>query len=400
VSYTVGLDWGSKQHLVCVLDGTGAVKKRLSIEHSRQGLERLLRELRKIAPPQELPVAVERPSGVLVDTLLEAGHPVIPIHPNAVKASRTRYRANTSKSDPHDAYVLADLLRTDGHRFTPVRPWSDEMRAVRTLARARDDLVRHKVMLSNQLLATLERAWPGGAKIFADLASPIALAFLQRYPTSSSARGLGEKRLAAFLVKHHYCGRRSASNLLERLKSAPESTIGEHEHEATREIVLSLVAALSIIVERLKILTSQLEHASASTTMGHLVMSFPRTGRLNAAQIVAELGDDPNRFVHRDHLASEAGVAPVTRASGKSRGVSGRYACNKRLKRALTTWANNSRFSDPWAKRIYDNARARGCRHPHAVRILAKAWTRVLHACWRNGTPYDPTITTPQPTAA
>jgi transposase len=398
VSYTVGLDWGSKQHLVCVLNETGGVKKRFTVEHSREGLERLLRELRKIAPPQELPVAIERPSGVLVDTLLEAEHPVIPIHPNVVKASRSRYRANSSKSDPHDAYLLADLLRTDAHRFTPLSPLSDEMRAIRTLARARDEMVRQRVMLSNQLLAVLERAWPGGAAIFADLASPIALAFLERYPTSSSARTLGEKRLAAFLVKHHYSGRKSASELLARLKSAPHSTIGEHEEEATREIVLSLVCALNAVVGRLNPLTRALEHASASTAMGRLVMSFPRTGRLNAAQIVAELGDDPNRFTSRDHLASEAGVAPVTHASGKSRGVTSRYACNKRLKRALTTWANNSRHADPWAARIYQHARARGCRHPHATRILAKAWTRILHACWRNGTPYDPTITNHQPT--
>ena len=364
--------------------------------HDREGLERLLRDLRHVADPSELPIAIERPSGLLVDTLMDAGHPVIAIHPNVVKASRARYRAAASKSDDRDAYLLADLLRTDAHRFTPVRPRSDEMRTVRALARARDDLLRQQIMLTNQLRAHLDGCHAGGARIFADLNSPIALAFLQRYPTLASTRGLGEKRLSAFLSKHAYSGRRSANELLARLRAAPERQLGQHEEEAARSISLALTSVLQTVGERLALLTRELEHASYETAIGHLIMSFPRAGRLNAAQIVAELGDDPNRFADRDHLASEAGVAPVTRASGKSHHVSSRYACNKRLKNAITTWANNSRHADPWAKHLYNRARARGHRHPHATRILASSWTRILYACWRNGTPYDPTLTTPR----
>lgn len=393
--FTVGLDWGAREHSVCVVNASGAVRARWRVPHDREGLDRLLRDLRHITDPSMLPIAIERPSGLLVDTLIDAGHPVIAIHPNVVKASRARYRASNSKSDDADAYLLADLLRTDAHRFTPVHPRSDEMRAVRALARTRDDLLRQQIMLTNQLRAHLDGCHAGGARIFSNLNSPIALAFLQRYPTLTSTRGLGEKRLSAFLSKHAYSGRRSASELLARLRAAPERQPGPHEEEAARSITLALTSVLQTVRERLTLLTRELEHASSETAIGHLIMSFPRTGRLNAAQIVAELGDDPNRFADRDHLASEAGVAPVTRASGKSHHVSSRYACNKRLKNAITTWANNSRHADPWAKRMYDRARARGHRHPHATRILARAWTRILYACWHNGTPYDPTLTTP-----
>jgi len=394
--FTVGLDWGAREHSVCVVDASGRVRARWRVPHDREGLERLLRDLRHVADPSELPIAIERPSGLLVDTLMDAGHPVIAIHPNIVKACRARYRASNSKSDDADAFLLADLLRTDHHRFTPVRPRSDEMRAIRALARARNDLLRQQIMLTNQLRAHLENGFPGGAGIFADLSSPIALAFLQHYPTLASSRGLGEKRLQAFLSKHAYCGRRSASELLARLRAAPERQLGEHEDAAARNITLALTSVLHTLGERLTLLTRALEHASSETAIGQLVMSFPRTGRLNAAQIVAELGEDPHRFADRDHLASEAGVAPATRASGKSHHVSSRYACNKRLKNAITTWANNSRHADPWAKALYDRARARGHRHPHATRILARSWTRILYACWRDGTPYDPTLTTPR----
>src|SRR5207253_9104670 len=115
-----------------------------------------------------------------------------------------------------------------------------------------------------------------------------------------------------------------------------------------------------------------------------------RAGRINAAQILAELGDDRRRFATDDQLAAEAGVAPVTRASGKSHAVVFRFACNKRLRTALTTFADNSRHACAWAADVYRRARARACDHPHAIRVLARAWIRVLWRCWQNGTPYDP----------
>ena len=124
---------------------------------------------------------------MLVDALVEAGHPVVPIHPNVVKACRPRYTATRAKSDPGDAYMLADILRTDGHRFRPLLPLSDEIKALRALVRGRDDLVATRVQLANQLRGLLEGFWPGAVAIFAEIGSPIALAFVARYPTPDSA---------------------------------------------------------------------------------------------------------------------------------------------------------------------------------------------------------------------
>src|SRR5207302_1329390 len=166
------------------------------------------------APPTQTTRGPDRPQGLLADTLLAAGHPVVPIHPNALKASRPRYSAAGSKSDPGDAFILADLLRTDGHRFRRLQPLSDETRALRALVRGRDDLVAERTALANQLRALLERVWPGAAALFAEVESPISLAFLTRYPTAQSAERLGEKRLARFLGQHSYCGRRSPAELL------------------------------------------------------------------------------------------------------------------------------------------------------------------------------------------
>jgi transposase len=391
MTFFVGLDWAAMTHAVCVLDETGTTRWRGTVPHTAAGLAELVQRLRRFGPPASLPVALERPSGLVVDALLEAGFPVVPIHPNVVKATRPRYSAAGGKSDPSDAYLLADLLRTDGHRFRPLQPLADETRALRALVRGRDDLVAQRVALANQLRALLERFWPGAAAIFADVDSPIALAFLTRYPTPQSADRLGEPRLAQFLRRHAYCGRRSPAELLARLRAAPRSGTGDAETDASGELVHAFVTVLTPLLAQIQQLSAAIAAAVAQHTDGPLVQSFPRSGTVNAAQLLAELGDDRTRFPTADQLAAEAGVAPVTRTSGKHRGVAFRWACNKRLRQALTTFADNSRHASTWAAAVYARARARGCDHPHAIRILARAWVRVLWRCWQDRRPYDAT---------
>jgi transposase len=387
--FFVGLDWATAAHAVCVIDVQGAVRWRTSVDHSANGLTALVQRLRRWRQRGPLAIAIERPSGLVVDTLVQAGFDVVPIHPNIVKASRPRYSAAGGKSDPGDAYLLADLLRTDGHRFRPLQPPSDDTRALRTLVRGRDDLVGQRVALANQLRALLERVWPGAARIFADIDSPIALAFLARYPTAHSAARLSEKRLAHFLRQHAYCGRRTPGELLARVQAAPVSQLGDAEAESAGDLVRALVAVLAPLVTQIQQLSAAIAAALQHHPDAAIVQTLPRTGTVNAAQILAELGDDRRRFSSAEQLAAEAGVAPVTHASGKHHGVAFRWACNKRLRAALTTFADNSRHASDWAADVYRRALARGCDHPHAVRILARAWVRVLWRCWQNRTPYE-----------
>lgn len=391
MTYFVGLDWAAREHAVCVIDGRGAVVARYSVAHTAVGMMDLVTRLTKLAPPTELRIAIERPTGLIVDTLVEGKFSVVPIHPNVVKAARPRYSAAQGKTDLGDAYLLADLLRTDGHRFRTLVPLSDETKALRGVVRVRDDLVGQRVAAANQLRCLLEQFWPGAAEIFADVDSPIALDFLDRYPTPQSASGLGEKRMAAFMARHAYCGRRSAVELLERLHSAPPSVAGELEAEAKGECVRALVAVLRPLVAQIATLTAAVEHAVDAHPDGKIVTPLFRSGRVCAAQILAELGDDRGRFVSADHLAAEGGAAPVTRESGKHRAVSFRWACNMHLRKALTTLADTTRHTNPWARAIYQRARDRGCTHAHAIRILARSWCRVIWTCWQQRVPYDPT---------
>lgn len=387
--FFIGIDWASQTHAVCLIDATGRVRWHATVSHSATGLAAVVRQLRRWQRRGPFRIALERPSGLLVDPLVEAGFEGVPIHPNVVKASRPRYTAALGKSDPGDADLLADLLRTDGHRFRTLQAPTDATRALRALVRGRDDLVAQRVALANQLRALLERFWPGAASIFAAIDSPIALAFLARYPTPHSAARLGEQRLAQFLTQHAYCGRRSAAALLLRLHAAPLSAVAEAEAEASGELVRSLVLVLTPLVVQIQQLGAAIAAALARHPDAPLIQALPRSGTITAAQILAELGDDRGRFRSADQLAAEAGVVPVTHASGKHHGVTFRWACNKRLRRALTTLADNSRHASPWAAGLYHRALLRGCDHPHAVRILARAWVRVLWRCWQDRRPYD-----------
>ena len=386
-SYFAGLDWASRTHAVCVIDEHGSVLERLDVAHDAAGLAELKRRLERWHRP---PVAIERPCGLVVDTLLEAGFVVVPIHPNAVKATRPRYRSHGAKSDASDAYLLADLLRTDGHRFKALTPQGDEIKALQALVRGRDDLVATRVQLANQLRSLLESFWPGAAHVFADIDSPIALAFVERYPTPETAKSLGPKRIAAFCAQYAYSGRRSAQDLLARLHDAPAAVCAELQMEAKGELARCLARTLRSVVEQIRLLSSRIEHHVASLDDGKILMSFPRAGRICAAQILSELGSVRERFASDSQLAAEAGVAPVTYESGKSKAVTFRWACNHRLRAALTCLADNSRHASAWAAHLYAKAKERGCDHPHAIRILARAWLRVIWRAWTDHTTYDP----------
>lgn len=385
-----GVDWAKDEHAVCVLDESGGRVFERLFAHDERGLAKLCRSLVESGVQR---VAIERPDGLLVERLLGAGLVVLAIHPNQLKAARPRFSVSGGKSDAFDAFVLAELARTDHHRFGALVPDSDETKALKALTRAREDLVQTRVALANQLRAELEAFWPGAAAIFADIDSPIALAFLERYPSPQDARSLGEKRLSAFLARHGYCGRKSASDLLARLRKAPTSTAGELQVEARRAVVLALLTALRPLVEQIKLLSSQIAHSVRTHPDGHVFLSLFRGPKstVTAARLVAEIGDCRDRYPSAEALAADAGMSPVAVESGKRKVASFRRACDKRLRDAVATLADTTRHGHPWASDIYRRARARGCDHPHAIRVLGRAWLRVIWRMWQDGVPYDPT---------
>jgi transposase len=187
-----------------------------------------------------------------------------------------------------------------------------------------------------------------------------------------------------------YSGRRTGEQLLARLRAAPAGTTDETLCEAVRDAVIALVGILKALNTAEEDLSRSVVAHLGEHPDGEIFTSLPRSGQINAAQVLAEWGDCRQAYDGPDSVAALAGVSPVTNQSGKHRGVHFRWACNKRFRVALTTFADNSRHASPWAAQVYADARARGHDHPHAVRVLARAWIRVIWRCWLDQTPYDP----------
>lgn len=384
-----GIDWSSRTHAVCVVDDTGAIRARFDVPNTGKSFAGLVKRLCKLGV---IGVAIERPDGPLIEAMLDSGLHVFVIPPRQVKALRTRYSSTGAKSDPGDAFVLADALRTDRKRLQPMTVDSPETKVLRALTRTRKDLVEARIALANQLRAQLELCFPGAIELFAALESDVSIAFLRRYPTAARAARLTEARLAAFLRRIGYCGRTPAKLLLGRIKEAPASGLGEVESEGRAACVLSLLDVIEVCNRRAKELEAEIVERLELHADAQIFTSLPRAGRgVRAASLLAEIGDVRARFPDEESLASLAGAAPVTKASGKVHSVGFRWACDKKLRNALIDFAADSRHASPWAKDIYDRAVARGKRHPHAVRILARAWVRVIWRMWQDGTTYDVT---------
>jgi transposase len=384
-----GWDWGSTHHGVCVIDGSGTIVKHWLVQHTHDDLGQLFKELCELADPNDLPIAIERSEGLVVGLITAAGHPVLMAEPAGFNAARPRWGSAGTKSDAGDAFMLADYARTDGHRLRRVTAVADATRELGVLVRARTALVEARTAASNQLWAVLAEHWPGAAGVFQKLTSKIALAFLTDYPTPQSAAHLGEGRMHQFCRRHAYRGGKPPAELLKRLRAAPAAAT-----PIAAEILAAIVAGFVAQIRVLNTQIARLEDAIAEALDEHpkaaLLENLPRAGTVSLAQLIAEVGPLLDRCRDPEQVAAICGAAPITRASGKTRTVGFRYAANKPARVAITGFADNSRHSSVWAARRYNQARARGARHPHAVRIVARGWLRIIWACWHTNTAYDP----------
>jgi transposase len=385
---TCGIDWARDDHAVSVVDARGREISRRTIEHSAAGLRELTGVLARAGARE---AAIERPDGPVVDALLSAGITVVVISPNQVRNLRGRYGPAGNKDDRFDACVLADTLRTDRARLRPLIPDSAATTALRRACRARKDLVSHRVAVTSQLRAHLRNVFPGAAGLFADLDSPVSLAFLARFDTQDRADWLTPARLARWLASVSYSGGTDPAVLHARLTAAPRGITGP-DAAAQAPVTRALHAVLVTLTAQIKILSAQIGDQLAAHADRHIFTSLPRSGTVRAARLLAEIGDCRARFPTPEALACLAGAAPSTRQSGKIRAVTFRWSCDKQLRDAVTDFAGDTRRASPRADDLYNRARARarGHDHPHAVRILARAWLFVIWHCWQDETAYDP----------
>jgi transposase len=383
---TAGIDWASSEHAVAVVDAHGTELERFIVAHTGPGLRQLVRRLQRAGVAE---VGIERPDGPVVDALLAADLCVIVVAPNQVKNLRSRYGSAGNKDDGFDAYVLADTVRTDRHRLRPLTRDSDATITLRMTVRARQDLVTARVSMANQLRAHLQTTLPGAIGLFRDIDSQITLRFLTRFPSQDKADWLSPARLGNWLRTIGYNHQANIDQLWDHLHNAPRGTTGR-QAAARADITTALVAALTALRTQIKALEDQIADQLAAHPDAAIFTSLPRSGTVRAARLLAEIGDARGRFPTPEALTCLAGAAPSTRQSGKVKVVAFRWAVDKQLRGAVIDFAGDSHHANPWAANLYQRARDRGHDHPHAVRILARAWLHIIWRCWQDRSPYDP----------
>ncbi|WP_281287568.1 IS110 family transposase [Rudaeicoccus suwonensis] len=337
-----------------------------------------------------LRVSIERAEGILVEHLLDRGESVFCISPKISARARERYRVANTKSDAFDAFVLADTLRHEHVHWRPLSRPSALTAQIAALSRDRERVIVMQRAVESRLRAALEAYHPAPLHLFSSLDRDITLAFIRDYPTPAAAARVTEDRMRRFCARHGYTGRVEPAALCDRLRphllTATDGTItGKHT------AALMLVDQLELLNTNIRTYNAMLTPLVSAHPDGPVFTSFPGIATVIAATMIGEMGDDRARFPTAATLLAEAGLAPVTRASGRTRQVRFRYAANKRLRHSIDWWMTVAAREDPWSGDVYEHARNAGQGRYRAYRGLGARWTRILWRAWTDHEPFDPT---------
>lgn len=384
--YYMGVDWGDRLHQLYVIDEAGQKVAERKVTESVEGIAEFGCWLdgRRVEGI-ELWAAIEKPEGRIVDFLLDHGVVVYAINPKALDRARDRFRMSQSKSDPFDARVLAEFLRTDHGHLRALVPHSQQAQELKMMTRDHRRIERHQTRLLNQLTVTLKEYYPRPVEVFGDLSTEIALDFLSEYPTP---KRMSRRSWERFSKAHHLSGDRSVK-LWEELKK-PQLAIPEHVVRVKSRLVGVLVEQLRVAVKAVEQYHAEVERFFASMPAAKLVQKLPggKSGT-TLPTLWAELGDSKGRWKSFRHLQAEAGAVPVTKRSGRSKIVSFRFSCNKRLRHASYWHAFLSLRHSEWANAYYRSQRALGHSHHETLRALGAKWLKIIFVMWRDEKPYD-----------
>jgi transposase len=388
--YYLGVDWADEFHQVWVGDGEGKKVIEIKLAQKAEPMSEFGRWLdERRAQGVELSAGIEKPQGRIVDFLLDHGVVVYPINPKALDRARDRFRMSQSKSDSFDAYVLADMVRSDHARLRALQPDSEQAQELKLLTRDHHRLGRHKTRIRNLLDRTLKEYYPRPLEVFADLESKIALDFLTKYPTPQALSNLSRREWNRFAKREHHLGQERCEQLWEELNK-PQLKVPEHVVRAKSQLLAVLVDQLKSLGEAVDRYSERVQRFFASTPAADLAKTLPggKSG-MTISMLWAELGDTKSRWVSFRHLQAEAGAVPVTIKSGKSCSVQFRYACNKLLRYATYWFSFNSINRCEWADKYYRDQRAKGHTHAQALRALGAKWLKIIFVMWRDHKPYD-----------
>ena len=391
VKVFVGHDWAEAHHDIHIEDERGT---RLAKGRVAEGIGGVARFHELLAPfvddPAEVTIATETDRGLFVGAMVASGYRVLAVNPLSTSRYRERHSTSGAKSDPGDAFVLAELARTDGHNHRAIAGDSELNDAIKVLARAHQSLIWTRRRQLNQLRSTLREFYPAAVEAFNDLGSADALAVLAVASTPAAGRGLSRSKIAAALRRG---GRqRRVDERSEQIQThlrTDQLEAAPLVANAMGATVTAIVAVATELGAQIGQLESELGQHFEMHPDAKIIRSLPGLGMILGARVLAEFGDDPNRYADAKSRKNYAGTSPITRASGKHRVVLARYARNMRLADACYLWAFAAITASPGAREFYDQRRAGGDTHNRALRALGNRLVGILHGCLTHATCYD-----------
>ena len=387
--YYLGVDWADQTHAVWVVEEHGTKITARTVPHTADGLSEWGRELDEWrAQGIERWAAIERPDGRVVDFLLDHGVVVYPVNPKALDRARDRFRQSGAKSDPFDARVLADFLRTDHAHLRALQPSSEAAQELKLLTEDYQRQVRQQTRLVNQLTATLKAYYPRALE-GAELTTVLAREFLQAYPTPDAVAALTARQWQRWARAHRLSEARTQE--LWAILQPPQLPVPAHVVRAKARLMRTLVIQLGPVVAAVEDYRKAVEDFFASLPAAQWARTLPIGDHgITAPTLWARLGDAPERWASFQHLQAHAGAVPVTKRSGKQqRVVHFRFACDTAFRYVVDQVAFLSLRSSEWARAYYDQQRARGHSHRQALRALGAKSLKIIFVLWERQVPYD-----------
>lgn len=387
VMFYVGIDWATDHHNIFIADESGAKIDSFCIPHNPKGMSLLRDKLRNLLTPKEqILIAIETPRNLLVEFLLNEGYTIYPINPKSVDRYRDRYRPSGARDDSFDAMVLANIIRTDRDQFRAILPNSALARELKILTQDEQHLIRLKTRLVNQIQACLKDYWPTALELFSEIDQAVTLDFLLKYPRPEI---IPLAELKKFLQKHHYPLSEEKAKEIHKKLSRPQIFVEDFTIRAKSRLLITLVGQLEALITQLDEYQREIvklfnEHPDCS-----VFKSLPGSGPKNGPRLLAEMGDNRQRYSKAKNAQCEAGTSPITDASGKSKIVRMRYSCRKPFRNVLYQFAFSSLRESAWAKKFYDTQRDKGNTHTEALRALGNKWLKIIFRLWKDGTTYN-----------
>ena len=394
----VGDDWAEDHHDVELMDAAGRRLVKARLPEGVAGIARLHAligaQLGDEAEDAEdaagqVKIGIETDRGPWVQALIAAGYTVFAVNPLQAARYRERLGVSGAKSDAADAHMLADMVRTDSHQLRPVAGDTAEAEAVKVVTRMHKTLIWERTRAGQRLRHALREYFPAALAAFEDLDAADTLELLAKAPDPASAARLSAAQISAALK------RARRRDIAAKTATIQAVLRGDHLGQpavvtaAYAASVRALVAVLGTLNEQVKILQGQVEAHFGRHPDAELFLSQPGLGPILGARVLAEFGDDHDRYTSAKARKNYAGTSPITRASGKKKVVAARFVHNDRLIDALMTQAFASLRNSPGARAYYDQQRTRGASYNAALRQLANRLVGILHGCLKTGTPYN-----------